>query len=213
MSSSCACSSTPGSFQASTLSDTDVWTGDNPKVSVVSSLYGNRATLAPFLNALRNQDYDGAIEVILVDDASPDGAGDAALALATQLTGNKFSVEVIRNTENLGNCGSRNRGIAAASGDYLVVIDPDSHREPPVHQDSCSQSSQRFRRRVGADGIESGTENAETLVNRLELLGPAGICAAHAAPGHIGAGQRRELRYAKLLDFAGDARSARPSAF
>jgi GT2 family glycosyltransferase len=157
------------------LSDTDIWTGDNPKVSVVSSLYGNRSTLAPFLNALRNQDYDGAIQVILVDDASPDGAGDAAIALATQLTGNKFLAEVIRNTENIGNCGSRNRGIAAASGDYLVVIDPDCIVNRRFIRTHVHNHLRGFDVVLGPMGIESGTENAETLVNRLELLGPAGI--------------------------------------
>ncbi len=144
-------------------------------MSVVSSLYGSRASLAPFLNALGNQEYDGAIEVILVDDQSPDQAGDAALALASSLAGEKFSVQLLRNPENLGNCGSRNRGIASATGEYVVIIDPDCIVNRRFVQAHVHHHLKGFDVVLGPMGIESRADDAENVVAHLERTGPAAI--------------------------------------
>lgn len=64
------------------------------------------------------------IEVILVNDASPDvdchsGAG------WWQTQTSKFPIKYVRNKENLGFGGSHNRGAKAASGDILVFLSND----------------------------------------------------------------------------------------
>ena len=150
----------------------DLWTGNHPKVSIVSSLYRSSASLPPFLHALGNQDYGGSIEVILVDDTSPDGSGDAGLALAPDAT-DRFSVTVVWNTENLGNCGSRNRGIAHTTGDYVFVVDPDCIVNRSFVRAHVHHHLKGFDVVLGPMGIESGKDDAEELVGRLERLGPA----------------------------------------
>lgn len=153
---------------------TDVWTGNHPKVSVVSSLFRSRATVEPFLEAFRNQKYDGEIEIVFVDDKSPDNAGDAAEAFATR-PADRFSLRIVRNATNLGNCKSRNRGVALATGDYIIVIDPDcivSRRYVGSH---VHQHLKGFDVVLGPMGIESGSGNAQDLVESLERLGAAAI--------------------------------------
>jgi len=152
----------------------DLWTGNHPKVSVISSLYRSSASLPPFLTALRNQDYGGPIEVVLVDDMSPDGSGDAALALARDAT-DRLAVTVVRNAENLGNCGSRNRGIASATGEYIVVIDPDCIVNRSFVRAHVHHHLKGFNVVLGPMGIESGKDDAEELVERFERLGPTVI--------------------------------------
>ncbi|MEO8407580.1 MAG: glycosyltransferase, partial [Oxalobacteraceae bacterium] len=63
-----------------------------------------------------NQDYPN-IELIVVDDGSKDGTPDAA---------EKFDrrVKVLRQ-DNSGPAAARNRGIAAASGDFIAFLDAD----------------------------------------------------------------------------------------
>ena len=152
----------------------DIWTGGHPKVSVVASLYRSRAVVEPFLKAFRNQDYDGEIEIVLVDDKSPDKAGDAAEALAAR-RGDRISLKIIRNTENLGNCQSRNRGVAVATGDYIIIIDPDCIVNRRFVRSHVHQHLRGFDVVLGPMGIESGRGKAEDLVESLEVSGAAAI--------------------------------------
>ena len=156
------------------LATTDVWTGNNPKVSVVSPLYRSRDSVEPFLSALGGQDYGGEIEVILVDDKSPDMSGDFAERIASTAAG-RLSVKVVRNAENLGNCGSRNRGIDFANGDYVIVIDPDCIVNPRFVRSHVHQHLKCFDVVLGPMGIESGGADAQDIVKTLEGLGPAAI--------------------------------------
>jgi len=156
------------------VATTDMWTGDNPKVSVVSSLFRSRDSVEPFLSALSGQDYGGEIEVILVDDKSPDMSGDLAERIASTAAG-RLSAKVVRNAENLGNCGSRNRGIDLAAGDYVIVIDPDCIVNPRFVRAHVHQHLKGFDVVLGPMGIESGGAAAQDIVKTLDGLGPVAI--------------------------------------
>ena len=152
----------------------DTWTGTHPKVSVVASLYRSRAVVEPFLKAFRNQDYEGEIEIVLVDDKSPDKSGDAAEALAAHPV-ERVSLKVVRNAENLGNCQSRNRGVAAATGDYIIIIDPDCIVNRRYVRSHVHQHLRGFDVVLGPMGIETGRGRPEELVESLETSGAAAI--------------------------------------
>lgn len=62
----------------------------------------------------------GAIEVILVDDGSPDKSGDICDSLSQKYE----NVKVIHR-ENGGLSAARNSGISAATGEYLFFLDSD----------------------------------------------------------------------------------------
>ncbi len=70
------------------------------------------------LRSLSLHKGDAAIEIIVVNDASPD---DTASVLAS-IDG----LRLITNTHNLGFVGSCNAGAHAARGEYLVFLNNDT---------------------------------------------------------------------------------------
>ena len=61
------------------------------------------------------------IEIIVIDDASSDGT----VAVVERYACRDTRIRLIKNETNLGPSGARNRGIAAATGDWLAVLDAD----------------------------------------------------------------------------------------
>lgn len=101
-----------------------------PNFSVVSILHGKAEQIEPALESWFRQSYRGDFELIYVDDQSPDDSTAIVMdyfnkAKASGKYARLPDVRVLRNDENLGNCISRNRGIAAATGDIIIVIDAD----------------------------------------------------------------------------------------
>ncbi len=99
-----------------------------PRVSIVTILYNKSRELPVVLASYLRQTYAGEIELVFVDDRSPDESVAVVERFAAGLpavTGARLSVRVLRNEHNVGNCESRNRGIAAATGDILIIIDAD----------------------------------------------------------------------------------------
>lgn len=91
-------------------------------LSLLLPMYRVQAWLPACLDSLRSQLDDG-IEVIFVDDASPDDSAALAQALLP-------GARVIREPVNRGVSAARNRLLDAARGDYLWFIDPDDLLEP-----------------------------------------------------------------------------------
>ncbi|MBN2829207.1 MAG: glycosyltransferase family 2 protein [Candidatus Cloacimonetes bacterium] len=87
---------------------------NNPKVSVVIPVYNGESYILETIESIRNQTYNN-IEIIVVDDGSTDQS--------SSLVEGKVS-KCIRQ-ENRGVASARNRGIDAATGEYLAFIDAD----------------------------------------------------------------------------------------
>jgi glycosyltransferase involved in cell wall biosynthesis len=100
-----------------------------PRVSVVSILYDKEDEAPLMLRSLFEQTYAGEIEIIFVDDRSPDRSVEVVERFVAEYpkpAGRKLpTVSIIRSELNRGNCTSRNLGIAGAGGDLIVVIDAD----------------------------------------------------------------------------------------
>lgn len=101
-----------------------------PRVSIVTILYNKAAELPHVLASYAAQTYAGEIEIVCVDDCSPDDSVAVVERFAAELgrgerPGRPLAVRIVRNERNSGNCLSREAGIAAASGAILVVIDAD----------------------------------------------------------------------------------------
>ncbi|MFM7244802.1 MAG: glycosyltransferase [Planctomycetaceae bacterium] len=94
-----------------------------PSVSIVMPVHGNWPVTAACLRALLpSLPTSWPIEVVIVDDASPD---DTAQRLEAAAAADQRIV-VVRNAENLGFVGSCNRGAAVATGEYLVLLNNDT---------------------------------------------------------------------------------------
>lgn len=98
----------------------------SPKVwlSLLFPMYRVEPWLRACIESLKPQLDDG-VELIFVDDASP----DASAALVAQLLP---QARLIRQPENRGVSAARNRLLDEARGDYLWFIDPDDLVEPAV---------------------------------------------------------------------------------
>lgn len=85
-----------------------------PKVSVVIPVFNGEAYILETIESVKNQTYDH-VEIIIVDDGSTDQT--PALIEGTD--------SLCIHQENRGVAAARNRGIQAATGDYLAFIDAD----------------------------------------------------------------------------------------
>lgn len=94
-----------------------------PKVSVVIPVYRQAHYVAAAIASVLAQTLED-IEIIVVDDGSPD---DVAGAVARASSDRRITL--IRQ-ENKGLAGARNSGLAAATGDFLCFLDADDTYEP-----------------------------------------------------------------------------------
>jgi len=90
-------------------------------VSLVVPCYNVEKYIEQCLTSIRDQTYKN-IEVILVDDGSPDNSG--AICDRFALDDERFNVI---HKENAGVGAARNDGMAMASGDYIIFIDSDDY--------------------------------------------------------------------------------------
>ena len=99
-----------------------------PLVSVIVPVYKVEDVLVRCLDSLCRQSLR-EIEIVLIDDASPDRCSEICEQYSTKDT--RF--KVIHQLENRGLSVARNTGIAHASSDYLMFVDSDDW----VHEDFC----------------------------------------------------------------------------
>lgn len=93
-------------------------------VSVIVPVYKSEATLSYCVQTLLEQ-KDVELEILLVDDGSPDKCPQ----ICDQLAEAEERIRVIHK-ENGGVSSARNAGIEAAKGEYLVFVDSDDFAEP-----------------------------------------------------------------------------------
>ena len=93
-----------------------------PLVSIVVPVYKVEDVLERCLDSLCRQSLT-EIEILLIDDASPDRCGEICNAYAEK--DNRF--RVFHNEKNGGLSVARNIGIANASSDYLMFVDSDDY--------------------------------------------------------------------------------------
>lgn len=91
----------------------------NPKVSIILPIYNVEPYLRECLNSVLNQTYKN-IEIILVDDGSPDNCGK----ICDEFSEIDERVIVIHK-KNEGVSRARNDGLKYATGEYICFADPD----------------------------------------------------------------------------------------
>lgn len=91
-----------------------------PKVSIVVPVYKAEKELRKCVESLVFGSYRN-LEVILVEDRSPDGSWEQCRILAEEFP----AVRCVRNEKNSGVSYTRNRGISMASGEYICFVDSD----------------------------------------------------------------------------------------
>lgn len=96
-----------------------------PRFSVIVPAYQVQACLPACLESVLSQSYDD-LELIVVDDRSPDACGE----IADECAARDPRVRVVHLARNGGLGPARTAGIAEATGDYLVFLDGDDTLTP-----------------------------------------------------------------------------------
>lgn len=95
-----------------------------PEISVIVPVYKAESTIERCVGSLRKQTFSD-IEIILIDDGSPDNAGSMCDAFAKE----DPRIRVIHQ-KNGGVSAARNAGLDAATGKYLMFCDSDDYVAP-----------------------------------------------------------------------------------
>ncbi len=91
-----------------------------PRLSVLVVTHESATALAALAGALARELRDGD-ELVVVDNASRDGSADIAA---------RAGARVLRNARNAGFAAACDQAAAAATGDLLLLLNPDSVPEP-----------------------------------------------------------------------------------
>ena len=108
-----------------------------PLVSVVVPVYKVERWLDRCVSSIVHQTYKN-LEIILVDDGSPDGSSKKCDEWA-----DRDSRVVVLHRANEGVSAARNAGMDAAHGDYLCFVDSDDAVEPQLAE-TAVRAAQRY---------------------------------------------------------------------
>lgn len=125
------------------------------KVSIIIPVYKAETTIERCVASLCKGTYSN-IEILLIDDNSPDNS----LAVCLSLQEKYPQVKVLHNSKNEGVSQARNLGLAEMSGQYLMFVDSDDWVEPD-YVESFVTAYQQF----GADMTICGYINHDEVQN------------------------------------------------
>ena len=112
-------------------------------LSFIIPLYNSSQWLSKCLYSVLNQDIpESEMEIICVNDGSPDNSADIAREIA-----NEHPSIIVIDQENQGPSGARNTGMRHATGKYLCFVDPDDYVEPNVYGGLIKQMEEQQKNR------------------------------------------------------------------
>lgn len=110
----------------------------NKKVSVIVPIYKVEQYLDRCVRSIRNQTYQN-LEIILVDDGSPDGCPQ----MCDEYANEDSRIKVIHKA-NGGLSDARNYGLDAATGDYISFVDSDDYIHRQMYE-SMLQAAEDYQ--------------------------------------------------------------------
>ncbi len=131
-----------------------------PAVSIIVPVYNVEKYLRRCVNSLINQTLDN-IEIILVDDGSPDSCGE----ICDELSRKDGRIKVIHK-KNQGLGFARNSGIEKATGDFAAFVDSDDYVDPNMFEGLYKQAVSSNSQAVISGGFINKYNNGATVVNR-----------------------------------------------
>ena len=92
-----------------------------PKISIVVASYNSesRSYLRRCLESIKNQEYSGEVELIVVDGGSTDESVAVSLSYGARIIHNP-------NVTELGFAGGKNLGIIHSTGEFVAIVDADN---------------------------------------------------------------------------------------
>ena len=99
-----------------------------PLISVIVPIYNAEKYIEQCVRSIFGQTYS-RLEIIFVNDGTPDGSIEIIRKVAADYPGRKGQVTIIDNGCNKGSTVSRSVGIKNCIGDYVLCIDSDDYIE------------------------------------------------------------------------------------
>lgn len=103
-----------------------------PMITVIVPVYNSEKYLRQCVDSILNQTYTH-LEVILVDDGSPDRCGE----LCDQYAAKESRVKVVHK-QNGGVSSARNAGLDIATGEYIAFVDSDDYLDSSLYEKAIS---------------------------------------------------------------------------
>lgn len=118
----------------------------NFKISIIVPVYKVEKYLNRCIDSILNQSYKN-IEVILVDDGSPDNCGK----ICDEYLLKDNRIRVIHK-ENGGLSSARNAGLDIATGDYIGFVDSDDWIEPKMYE-TLIENVIKYNAQISVGGV------------------------------------------------------------
>lgn len=93
---------------------------NNPKITVIITVYNGEAYLQTSILSIRNQDLKD-IEILLIDD----GSSDNSVEFIKTLSKKEPRIVLYQNKENRGMLFTKTKGVLLAKGEYVLLLDED----------------------------------------------------------------------------------------
>ena len=129
------------------------------RVSIIIPLYKVEKHIRTCLDSVLRQDYHN-IEIIIVDDCSPDSSIDIAKEIINQ---SDIATKIVTHRQNRGLSAARNSGIEASTGDALYFIDSDDE----LYDDSVISHLVQKMHSTGADIVAGNYQRVYDKNNRI----------------------------------------------
>ena len=96
---------------------------NKPLVSVIMPVYNGEKYIRKAVESVYEQEV--SLELLVIDDGSTDHTEEVLSAYE-----GREDFRYIKNQQNMGAAGSRNRGVGLAQGTYIAFLDADDWWEP-----------------------------------------------------------------------------------
>ena len=157
----------------------------NKLLSVIVPVYKAEKHLDRCIESILSQTY-GNIELILVDDGSP----DACPAMCDSWAGRDWRVRVIHKKNN-GASSARNAGLDMASGEYIGFVDADDFIEPDMYETLMKNALENNADRSGCGYFDSSRPNEIEADDKVTVLSDKNSIIAYSACGAPSIPKRR----------------------
>lgn len=148
-----------------------------PLLSIIVPVYKAENHLDRCVESILSQTY-GNIELILVDDGSP----DACPSMCDSWAKRDWRVRVIHKKNN-GASSARNAGLDMASGEYIGFVDADDFAEPDMYETLMKNALENNADRSGCGYFDSSRPSENPSGEKVSVLGDKNAIVAYSACG------------------------------
>ncbi|MDE6582168.1 MAG: glycosyltransferase [Duncaniella sp.] len=156
-----------------------------PKVSVIVPVYKVEQYIEECARSLFEQTLED-IEYIFVDDCSPDKSIDVLIDVLNDYPHRAGQVKILRHTENGGVSRSRQDGVDASTGEYVIHCDPDDWVDKDMYKLMYEKAVAADADIVGCDYALEYPDKSEVKRQNFDLVKDDAVEAIFSGKLHAG---------------------------